>query len=56
MPQENSNTETNSIQKNGYKELKKEVLAVLKGKKTSLCKTVLKVLLEEELDYNSLVE
>lgn len=56
MIQEKSKTTPNSLQEKGFKELKKEVLAVLKGNKTSLCKTVLKELLEEGLDCNSLVE
>jgi len=48
---EEQNTTETECQK-----LTKEVLTVLKGKRTDLCKMVLKQLLEEGLDYKSLVQ
>jgi len=42
-------------QKNDYQELIAEVLSVLKGKKSSLCKRVLKDLIKQGIDKKSTV-
>lgn len=41
---------------NEFKDLTKEILALLKGKRASLCKNVLKHLIDDVIDGKSLVQ
>ena len=51
MSQEKSNT----VQPNEHQELMEAILLVLKGKRASLCKSVLKGLIIHEIDKKSIV-
>jgi hypothetical protein len=48
-------TQNQENQKNDYQELIDEVLSVLKGKRASLCKMVLKDLIKHGIDKKSTV-